>query len=188
MDAERMLVGYWVAVRSESEILSTLDDNGTLDGLPFMPEMLSWCGKSFRIMRRVDRTCVADAGSLRRFPKGDVLILNGPRCDGNAHDGCKHGCRIFWKEAWLRPLAADDTGRQCADRDLKKLRTRLKVKSDEHHYFCQSTELLRSTKIGRRGGARERELRLQKFEMATSKFCELCICSPFTCGKKYCES
>ena len=28
----------------------------------------------------------------------------GPWCDGRSHDGCKHGCRIFWKEAWLRPV------------------------------------------------------------------------------------
>jgi hypothetical protein len=69
-----------------------------------MPEMLSLCGKSFRVQRRVDKICVADAGSLRRFPKGDVMILNGPRCDGNADDGC----RIFWKEeAWLRPFDAE---------------------------------------------------------------------------------
>jgi hypothetical protein len=147
MDAQEMLVGNWVAVRSAGEILSTLDSNGTLDGLPFMPEMLSWCGKSFRVQRRVDKTCVADAGSLRHFPKGDVVILDGPRCDGNAHDGCKHGCRIFWKEAWLRPLDADDAGIERSDGDLNKLSGRLKVKSDEHHYFCQSTELLRSTEV-----------------------------------------
>jgi hypothetical protein len=145
MNAERVFVGNWVVVRSANEILSTLDDKGTLDGLPFMPEMLGWCGKLFRVQRRVDKTCVADAGSLRRFPKGDVVILNGPRCDGNAHDGCKHGCRIFWKEAWLRPLDADDAGIERANGDLDKLRARLKVKADEHHYFCQSTELLKST-------------------------------------------
>jgi hypothetical protein len=122
MNAERVLVGNWVVVRSANQILSTLDDNGSLDGLPFMPEMLSWCGKSFCVQRRVDKTCVADAGSLRRFPNGDVVILNGPRCDGNAHDGCKHGCRIFWKAAWLRPLDADDAGIERADGDLDKLR------------------------------------------------------------------
>jgi hypothetical protein len=110
-----------------------------------MPEMLDWCGKSFRILRRADKTCVADAGSLRRFPKGDVVILDGPRCDGNAHDWCKHGCRIFWKEAWLRPVDADAAGIAPGDGNQANLRGRLKVKSDEHHYFCQSTELLRST-------------------------------------------
>jgi hypothetical protein len=39
----------------------------------------------------------------------------------------------------------DDDGIERAECDLEKLRARLKVKSDEHRYFCQSTELLRST-------------------------------------------
>ena len=38
-------VGEAVEVRSEAEILSRLDENGRLDGLPFMPEMLQFCGQ-----------------------------------------------------------------------------------------------------------------------------------------------
>jgi hypothetical protein len=144
MNAEGMLVGSRVVVRSASEILSTLDANGTLDGLPFMPEMLSWCGKSFHIQRRVDKTCV-EGYPIRRFPANDVVVLNGPRCDGGSHDGCKHGCRIYWKHAWLRAVNAENAEIQCAEGELEKLRSRLKVKSDELRYFCQSTELLRST-------------------------------------------
>jgi hypothetical protein len=144
MNAEKLLVGKWVVVRSANEILSTLDDNGTLDGLPFMPEMLSWCGKLFRVQRRVDKTCV-DGHPLRRFPANDVVVLEGPRCDGGSHDGCKHGCRIYWKQAWLRPADADDAGIEPVNADLDKLRANLKVKTDERHYFCQSTELHKST-------------------------------------------
>jgi len=144
MNAEGMFVGNRVAVRSAIEILATLDDNGTLDGLPFMPEMLDWCGKSFRIQRRSDKTCV-DGHPIRRFPANDVVVLEGPRCDGSSHDGCKHGCRIYWKHAWLRPLNEENADGPCADGELDKLRSRLKVKSDGLRYFCQSTELLKST-------------------------------------------
>jgi hypothetical protein len=144
MNAEGMFVGNQVVVRSASEILSTLDADGTLDGLPFMPEMLSWCGKSFRIQRRGDKTCV-DGHPIRRFPANDVVVLEGPRCDGGSHNGCKHGCRIYWKQAWLRPINAENTEIRCADGEFDELRSRLKVKSDELRYFCQSTELLRST-------------------------------------------
>jgi hypothetical protein len=144
MSDGRFRAGDQVFVRSPQEILATLDDNGTLDRVPFMPEMMDWCGKLFRVLRRVEKTCVADHPA-RRFPAHDVVILDGTRCDGTGHDGCKHGCRIFWKEAWLRPMeewAATSEGSQS---DLTKLRARLKVKSDERHYFCQSTELLKST-------------------------------------------
>src|SRR5215470_5695346 len=144
MNAEKLFVGNWVAVRSANEILSTLDDDGTLDGLPFMPEMLSWCGQSFRVQRRVEKTCV-DGHPVRRFPANDVVVLEGPRCDGSGHDGCKHGCRIYWKLAWLRPVDADSAGIKSVNADLDKLRANLKVKSDERHYFCQSTELYKST-------------------------------------------
>jgi hypothetical protein len=41
-------VGDWVEVRSAAEIFATLDERGCLDALPFMPEMLSYCGKSSR--------------------------------------------------------------------------------------------------------------------------------------------
>ncbi|WP_339028194.1 hypothetical protein WI604_25510 [Bradyrhizobium symbiodeficiens] len=149
MNVEGMLVGNRVVVRSASEILSTLDADGTLDGLPFMPEMLDWCGKSFRIQRRVDKTCV-EGHPMRRFPANDVVVLDSPRCDGSSHDGCKHGCRIYWKHAWLR-AANDDASRneeiQSSNRDTEQLRSRIKVKSDELRYFCQSTELLRSTEV-----------------------------------------
>src|SRR5712671_1191531 len=81
MNAKRMHVGHWVVVRSANEILSTLDDNGTLDGLPFMPEMLAWCGKLFRVQRLVDKACV-EGHAMRRFPANDVVVLEGRRCDG----------------------------------------------------------------------------------------------------------
>src|SRR6267142_1519493 len=44
--------GHWVEVRSADEILATLDDRGALDALPFMPEMLQYCGKRFRVFKR----------------------------------------------------------------------------------------------------------------------------------------
>src|SRR5262245_7496208 len=124
MNAERLFVGNWVVVRSATEILSTLDDNGTLDGLPFMPEMLSWCGKSFRVQRRVDKTCV-DGHAMRRFHANDVVVLEGPRCDGGGHDGCKRGCRIYWKQAWLRPAEAGDAGIEPVNAELDRLRAHL---------------------------------------------------------------
>ena len=32
----------------------------------------------------------------------DTVLLDNLRCDGSAHDGCQAGCRLYWKEAWLR--------------------------------------------------------------------------------------
>src|ERR1700752_2963900 len=97
MKTRRFRAGELVQVRSAAEILSTLDGNGTLEGVPFMPEMLDSCGKCFHVQRRVEKTCV-DGYPMRRFPGNNVVTLDEQRCSGSAHDGCMHGCRIFWKE------------------------------------------------------------------------------------------
>jgi len=144
MKHRRLRAGDRVFVRSPEEILSTLDDNGTLDGVPFMPEMLESLGKPFQVKRRVEKICAPDL-PLRRFPADDVVILDSPRCDGSGHDGCQDACRILWKEAWLHPAAPGDSTAQVTKVGLEKLRARLKVKSDEEHYFCQSTERFKAT-------------------------------------------
>ena len=44
-------------VSSAAEILGTLDEQGRLDGLPFMPEMLQFCGQRVRVQSRAHKTC-----------------------------------------------------------------------------------------------------------------------------------
>jgi hypothetical protein len=148
MKDSRLRAGDQVLVRSPEEILSTLDADGTLGGLPFLPEMLSWCGRSVRVERRVEKTCVSVAPPVphtRRFAADDVVVLEDSRCDGQAHDGCKRGCKIFWKEAWLRPMDASAAPAASSGAGLGELRRRLKVKSGPDRYFCQSTELCKAT-------------------------------------------
>ena len=53
--------GDVVRVRSAAEIFATLDDRGTLDGLPFMPEMLKYCGRTLPVTQRGGKTCAAMA-------------------------------------------------------------------------------------------------------------------------------
>jgi len=100
--------GEWVEVRSQEEIFSTLDKNGRLENLPFMPEMLQYCGRRFRIFKRADKTCDYIQGwSIRRMKS--AVHLEGVRCDGSGHNGCQATCLIFWKEAWLKPASGNAT-------------------------------------------------------------------------------
>ncbi len=144
MRGKRLRRGDMVEVRSESEIRDTLDTDGRLDGMPFMPEMARYCGKRLRIHRRADTTCVEGLG-MRRL--GGTLLLEGARCDGAAHDGCERQCLMFWKEAWLKPVAADASRPSVpppADRPsdwAMSLPTR-----DGERYLCQSTALASATK------------------------------------------
>ena len=94
-----------VEVRAPEEILATLDENGRLDALPFMPEMLKYCGSRFRISKRAEKACDRiEFKSMRRM--SSAVHLEGVRCDGEAHGGCQAGCLIYWKEAWLKRVSA----------------------------------------------------------------------------------
>ncbi len=96
--------GDWVEVRSREEILASLDESGRLEKLPFMMEMFEFCGRRLRVYKRADKTCDYIQGwSIRRMRS--TVHLEGARCDGAGHDGCQAGCLIFWKEAWLKPVA-----------------------------------------------------------------------------------
>ena len=50
-------VGDLVEVRSAEEIRATLDENGELDGLPFMPEMLAFCGRRLTVHKVAHKLC-----------------------------------------------------------------------------------------------------------------------------------
>ena len=137
--------GDLVTVRSLAEIRETLDADGKLDGLPLMPEMLPYCGRTLRVYRRAERTCVEGVGA--RSMQGTVFLA-GVRCNGAAHDGCQRNCLIFWKEAWLKPavegipshLPAEDEEEEAGvpvAHQLPVLR--------EERFYCQSTELAGAT-------------------------------------------
>jgi len=140
--------GDFVEVKAPEEILQTLDADGTVDRLPFMPEMVDFCGKRFRVSKRVVKTCYYGTSSgMRRFPAEDVVLLEGLRCSGAAHDGCQKACTIFWRESWLRKVEGVSTIPLIADPESsRQLRARLKTSTSPKTYFCQASEILNATK------------------------------------------
>ena len=99
-------VGDWVMVRPAEEILSTLDANARLEGMPFMPQMLQHCGKKFRVRKRAHKLCDTAFGTGGR-QMTDAVFLDDLRCDGAAYGGCELRCTIIWKEAWLERADAN---------------------------------------------------------------------------------
>jgi hypothetical protein len=145
--------GELVRVRSASEIFSTLDASGTLEGLPLMPEMLKYCGRTLPVTRRADTTC-AGAGVVRRMR--NTVHLQRIRCDGSAHDGCQAACLVFWKEAWLERVGDADqrdapAGRNKAEEtyiaETLMPGTRIANEADDGKtlYRCQATEIPKAT-------------------------------------------
>ena len=75
---------------------------------PFMPEMLQYCGKRFRIYKSAHKTCdTVQNYKIRRIT--NAVHLEGLRCDGAAHDRCQAGCLLFWKKARLKPVRGPET-------------------------------------------------------------------------------
>lgn len=133
-----------VEVRSPRELLATLDEHGQLDGLPFMPEMLAYCGQRITVGRRANRTCAVGHG-FRRMRA--AVFLQDVRCNGSVHGNCDRGCLLFWKEAWLKPLSADaveQAAGHAADLKAARVLARLPTRRDGV-YVCQSTQLAAAT-------------------------------------------
>jgi hypothetical protein len=157
----KVCAGDWVEVLSKEDILKTLDKDGRLDGLPFMPQMFKYCGQRFRIYKSAYKTCDTVSGHYvgRRLQDGFHLNL---RCDGHAYGGCQAGCLIFWKSAWLRPVDGPaqvqhvpkrahspseevaSPGR-CRESNVWGA-TNCQGADGEVRYSCQATELLNYTK------------------------------------------
>jgi hypothetical protein len=147
-DRRPLRAGDVVEVRSAAEILATLDENGALDKMPFMPEMMRYVGQRYTVTRRVDKICDTIARTGSRRMRGTVY-LEDLRCNGSGHGGCQAGCRIYWKEAWLRRVdekPAVVNARSDSVADLERLaqaatRTvRADATEQSEVWRCQATE------------------------------------------------
>jgi hypothetical protein len=149
MRPDQLRRGDIVEVRSAAEILPTLDEHGALDALPFMPEMVAYCGRRFSVIGRTEKVCdtIKDLNSRRI---ADCVFLDDLRCDGSGHDGCQAECRLYWKEAWLKRVAPSDRtpetrGDHEPRRALLELVTsgaRTRAPDSGVRYRCQATEML----------------------------------------------
>lgn len=157
--ANALHVGDWVRVKTRDEIMATLDAAGRVDGLPFMPEMLAFAGRSFPVDAVTHRTCdtvktSGTSGTTRLMER--AVHLRGLRCDGSAHGGCQAQCLLFWKEDWLEaaPAGTSDRDRGLGDSPPADVPAVLEAATrgdgdtaDSPVYSCQATELLEATRF-----------------------------------------
>lgn len=145
--------GDIVRVRSADEILTTLDAEGACEGIPFMPEMIQYVDRQFRVSIRIEKICwYTEESSSRRLP--NTVLLEDLRCDGSAHGGCQAECRIYWKDAWLEKVAEGTSVGQSDQAALRELRayvtprtrtTRDLQTGTEEVFRCQITESVKAS-------------------------------------------
>ena len=96
--------GDWVEIRSFEEIFATLNSEGKYRGLAFTTEMLHYCGRRFKVFKRLENIILDATGEMRTI-KTPTVILENVFCNGEAHGNCDRTCFCFWREKWLKPVS-----------------------------------------------------------------------------------
>ncbi|MEV6768621.1 hypothetical protein AB0N05_08290 [Nocardia sp. NPDC051030] len=141
-------VGDLVEVRSAAEIMATLDEHGELDNLPFMPEMLEFCGQQLTVHKVANKVC-DPYGRTGMHRMTNAVHLTGARCGGTAHGGCQTACSLYWKQEWLKPIAPGTPPTPAngtrIDLELLEVNThKPPLESGKPRFSCQSTEMMRA--------------------------------------------
>jgi hypothetical protein len=141
-------VGDWVEIRSIDEIRATLDGEGELEHLPFMPEMAPHCGRRAQVAAVMPKICGGGRG-MKGILGDPLVILDDLRCDGAAHGNCSRACTLLWKPSWLRLVGRDrpglDEGRAEGTGSGDGLAWPYPTKTESGAYLCQATALPRAT-------------------------------------------
>jgi hypothetical protein len=138
-----LVVGDLVEVKSWAEIRATLDEQGRLEQLPFMPEMLAMCGQRAYVFRCVHRLFDYRKTRRMRHMDGAVLLVETV-CGGSNHGGCEAACHTIWKSAWLRRVApSEDTAGApvSSSRADPKDAAVLQFGTQPPRFACQLTQL-----------------------------------------------
>jgi hypothetical protein len=108
LPAPNLRPGDRVRVRSAEYIRSTLDQSGYLKGCGFGLGQYQYCGKDFRVIRRVDN--FFDEARARMLKGRNLVLLDGVHCDGSSSrwtNGCDRMCFYFWRTEWLEKIEGE---------------------------------------------------------------------------------
>ena len=68
--------------------------------MSFDAEMLKYCGRQARVLRRVEQIIDERSGKMMRF-KNPCIILEDVICTSDYHRLCPRGIYPYWREIWL---------------------------------------------------------------------------------------
>ena len=95
--------GEYVRIKKLHEILSTLNTNYRNRGLYFDREMIRYCGKEARVLKRVKKIIDEATGEIIEI-SNDCIILEGVVCCGDLSSNrllCPRSIYPYWREIWL---------------------------------------------------------------------------------------
>jgi hypothetical protein len=104
--------GELVRVRSYSEILSTLNEEGRNRGMWFDAEMVPYCGGTYRVLARVSHFINEKTGKMLHV-ENDCIVLEKVvcrACYARHRRFCPRSIFAYWREIWLERIEPDTTG------------------------------------------------------------------------------
>jgi hypothetical protein len=99
--------GDLVRVKSYEQILETLDAHSRNRGLYFDAEMVPYCGRTYRVLKRVSRIVDEKTGKMTEL-KNPCIILEGVFCQARYSECrlfCPRSIYSYWREIWLEKVA-----------------------------------------------------------------------------------
>jgi hypothetical protein len=111
-------VGELVRVKSHQEILRTLNTESKNRGMHWDAELVPFCGKTFRVLKRVPRLINEKTGEMQET-KNPCIILNSVACQSrysNCRMFCPRSIYPYWREIWLAGESGAGRGRHRAGR------------------------------------------------------------------------
>jgi hypothetical protein len=96
--------GEWVQVRPINEIRPTINGKRRNRGLKFDVEMVPYCGRTFRVLAKVEKIINERTGRMMRLPN-ECVILDGVTCSGCFSQDrlfCPRSIYPYWREIWLK--------------------------------------------------------------------------------------
>ena len=96
----QLVSGDMVSVKSEADIIQTLDAKGKNRGLWFDPVMLRYSGQKLKVTERITILVDETSGKIRQL-KVPSVVLEDLHCDPSARRFCSRLLHLFWREAWL---------------------------------------------------------------------------------------
>src|SRR5256885_283355 len=95
--------GDLVRIKSPAEIELTLNADLLNRGMGFDSEMARMCGRTARVLRRVDHIIDERSGKMLHM-KEPCIVLEGIICEGAYNAVCPRAIPPYWREIWLDKL------------------------------------------------------------------------------------
>ncbi len=104
--------GELVQIKRLPEILKTLNQNNRNRGLYFDAEEIPYCGKIYRVLRRVEKIIDERTGKMQPM-KTPAVILDSVICESRYSECrmfCPRSIYPYWREIWLEHADASGSG------------------------------------------------------------------------------